>query len=76
MNKHDLHHEFPEYKEKIHELKTNNNHFRKLFDEYDIVEHNVHRIETGAEVSTDEVLNELRKKRVHLKDQLLVLLKK
>ncbi len=31
--KHDLVHELPEYKERIHELKMNNHHFSKLFNE-------------------------------------------
>ncbi len=31
---HDLLHEFPEYKNQIHDLKVNNHHFRRLFDEY------------------------------------------
>ncbi len=70
MEKHDLLHEFPQYREKIHELKTSNHHFRKLFDEYHEVTHEVHRIEQGAEATTDEVLNGLRLKRVHLKDEL------
>ena len=30
--KHDLAHELPEFKEKIHELKLSNRHFQKLFD--------------------------------------------
>lgn len=34
MEKHDLLHEFPEYQEKIHELIKENNHFKKLFDDY------------------------------------------
>ncbi|MBA4135475.1 MAG: GTP-binding protein, partial [Flavobacterium sp.] len=32
MEKHDLLHEFPQYQEKIHELKVSDAHFRKLFD--------------------------------------------
>lgn len=75
MRKHDLKNEFPEFKEKIHELKTNNHHFRKLFDEYDQVDHDIHRIESGAEATKDEVLNDLRKKRVRLKDEIYLLLK-
>ncbi len=75
MEKHDLVHEFPEQKEKIHELKTHNHHFRKLFDEYHEVNNEIHRIESGAEETTDKVLNDLRLKRVHLKDQLYTLLK-
>ena len=31
---HDLIHEFPELRERIHELKIGDAHFRKLFDEY------------------------------------------
>lgn len=70
MEKHDLRHEFPEQKEKISELKISNHHFKKLFDDYDAVDHDIHRIESGAEQTTDQVLNELRVKRVHLKDQI------
>lgn len=74
MNKHDLHHEFPEYENQIHQLKTSDNHFRKLFDEYHNVNNEVHRIETGAEATSDEALNKLRMQRVHLKDELYQIL--
>jgi len=74
MEKHDLNHEFPELVNKIHEFKVSNNHFRKLFDEYHDVNNDIHRIETEAEVTKDEVLNELRIKRVHLKDELYQIL--
>lgn len=75
MEKHNLIEEFPEYREKIHNLKVGDHHFRKLFNEYDDVNTEIHRIETGAEVTTDDVLNDLRMKRVHLKDQIFTLLK-
>ncbi|MFK5922439.1 MAG: DUF465 domain-containing protein [Verrucomicrobiota bacterium] len=74
MEKHDLIHEFPELKDKIHQLKTSDSHFRNLFEDYHETDHEVHRIETGAENTTDEILNALRKKRLHLKDQLFSLL--
>jgi uncharacterized protein len=74
MQKHDILHDFPELKEKVHELKTTNHHFRKIFDEYHEVDHQVHSIETGASVTTDEHLNELRKHRVHLKDEIFGIL--
>lgn len=76
MEKHDLIHEFPELKEKIHQLKVDDHHFRKLFDEYHEVDHGIHRIETGAENTADEILNELRKNRLHLKDELFGMLNK
>jgi uncharacterized protein YdcH (DUF465 family) len=72
---HDILHEFPEFKDKISELKTGNTHFRKLFDEYHEVDHAVHRAETDTEPTTDVHLNELRLKRVQLKDQIYALLK-
>ena len=31
---HDLVHEFPQLRDRIHELKGSDKHFRKLFDEY------------------------------------------
>lgn len=72
--KHDLIHEFPEYKDKIHELKTNNSHFATLFDQYHEVEHEVRRIEENIETTSDEYLEEQKKKRLHLKDQLFAML--
>jgi uncharacterized protein YdcH (DUF465 family) len=76
LAKHDLLHEFPEHSEKIHNLKMSDHHFRKLFEDYHDTDHHIHRIETGAESTTDEHLNELRSRRVHLKDQLYAYLTK
>jgi uncharacterized protein len=76
MDKHDILHEFPEFKEKIHELKVSDHHFRKLFDEYHELDHQVRRIETGVEATSDEHLTELRKHRVHLKDSIYAMLTK
>lgn len=73
--KHDLIHEFPEYKDKIHELKTTNDHFARLFAEYHEVEHEVRRIEEGNETTSDEYLEEKKKERLNLKDQLFAMLK-
>jgi uncharacterized protein YdcH (DUF465 family) len=75
MEKHDLRHEFPEYVDKIHDLKISDNHFKRLFDEYDEINKEIQRIETGIEPTSDQILNELRLKRVHLKDDLFNMLK-
>lgn len=75
MQNHDLKHEFPELEDKIHALKMSNNHFKKLFDEYHELNNEIHRVETGAESTSDEFLTQLRKKRVHLKDELYQMLK-
>lgn len=73
--KHDLLHEFPEYKDKIHELKLSNEHFAKLFAQYHEIEHEVRRIEEGVETTSDEYLEERKKERLNLKDQLYEMLK-
>lgn len=69
--KHDLVHELPEHRDTIHNLKMTNNHFARLFDEYHQVDHEVHRIETGVENTSDEYIEERKKARLHLKDELL-----
>ncbi len=69
--KHDLVHELPEHRDTIHNLKMTNNHFARLFDEYHEVDHEVHRIESGVENTSDEYIEERKKARLHLKDELL-----
>ncbi len=68
--KHDLVHELPEHRETIHQLKISNNHFSRLFDDYHKVDHEIHRIETGIETTSDDYLEGRKKQRLHLKDQL------
>ena len=76
IEKHDLHHEFPEFEQEIHQLKISDNHFAKLFKEYHEVDHEVHRIEQGVENTSDDYLESLKKQRLSLKDKLFVMLKK
>lgn len=76
MEKHDLHHEFPQFEQKIHDLKMSDNHFKRLFDEYHELNKEIYRIETGVENTSDEFLNKLRFKRVDLKDELYTILTK
>ena len=70
IEKHDLLHEFPEYRERIHALKLENNYFLRIFDEYHSIDREVRRIETEVEVSSDFYLEEKKKRRLLLKDRL------
>lgn len=72
--KHDLHHEFPEYHERIHELKTTNNRFSRLFDQYHEVDHEVRGIESNGGDTSDEYLEERKMVRLKLKDELYAML--
>ncbi len=76
IERHDLHHEFPDLTDEIHHLKMNDNHFARLFSEYHEVDHEVHRIEQGVENTSDEYLDGKKKQRLKLKDDLFAMLKK
>ena len=75
IEQHDLAHEFPEFKDAIHNLKMTNNHFARLFGEYQDVEKEVRRIEQDIELVSDEIAEDLKKKRLSLKDELYAMLK-
>lgn len=72
---HDLHHEFPEYNDKIRELKMNDGHFKKLFEEYDELAHEMVRIQQEIETPSDDFIETLKVKRLRLKDELYSMLK-
>lgn len=70
LQKHDLLNELPDNRDTIHTLKMNNAHFARLFDQYHTTDHDVHRIESGAENTSDAYLETRKLERLHLKDQL------
>lgn len=73
---HDLAHEFPEFKTRIHELKQSDHHFIRLYGECQAVAKEVFRIEEGIETPSDEYTEGLKKKCLKLKDDLYAILRK
>ena len=75
-----LHHplitELPEYRDDIHRLKTEDHHFRHLFDQYHEIDKEVARIGQEVEAASDARLEALKIKRLHLKDDLHAILRK
>lgn len=71
---HELHEEFSDQAEALHALKANDAHFAKLADDYHVTNREIHRIETEVEVASDDALEDLKKKRLLLKDQIAALL--
>ena len=71
---HELAEEFPDYKQKIHDLKVSDHHFARLADEYHKVNREIHRVEANGVNVADETYEELKKERLSLKDQLFQLL--
>lgn len=70
ITKHQLVIDFPEFAEKIHTLKMENAHFKKLFENYDELDHAIFNIESDAQPKSDEVLNKMRIERVKVKDEI------
>jgi hypothetical protein len=70
MERHDLLQEFPEYQDKIHRLKVEDEHFKELYDQYDELAHEIQKINTDVEVVTDEHAHELKAKLLFMKDEL------
>ena len=67
---HELADDFPEHAERIHELKQSDAHFAELVDEYHDVNRTVHRMETEVEPVATHTEEDVRKKRVELKDKI------
>jgi hypothetical protein len=65
--------EYPEYKDKIHEMKMSNAHFAKLLNEYHDVNKEILRIEKEIEAASDERLEDLKKKRLQLSDEMIAM---
>ncbi|MSP86642.1 MAG: GTP-binding protein [Methylotenera sp.] len=66
---HDLAHEFPEHREKIHSLKMGSTHFSKLFEVYHTATKEVKHLEgEGMSVTAQ------KKTRALLKDQLCAII--
>ncbi len=74
VDHHDLAHEFPEHKERIHALKMENAHFAKQFDAYHAVNKDIEALENNESPVADETLEELKKQRLELKDELYAML--
>ena len=71
---HSLLHEFPQLRERIHELKTSNPKFAGLYRQYDEIDKEIYRIEEEIETPSDTYTEDLKKRRVLLKDQLHTML--
>ncbi|MDZ7826090.1 MAG: YdcH family protein [Gammaproteobacteria bacterium] len=72
---HPLLSEFPEHRDRIHDLKTSDAHFRRLFDEYHELDKTLYRMDKDIEPASDTTMESLKTRRLALKDDLLGMLK-
>jgi len=56
-------------------LKMSNKHFANQFDKYHEIDQQVLRIEEGIENTSDEYLEELKKRRLAFKDELFAMIR-
>lgn len=71
---HGLHEEFPNDHARIHELKTNDKHFVGLTDRYHELNRSIHRVEAEVEPTSDDVLEDMKKQRLALKDEIAAII--
>lgn len=72
---HDLIHEFPELKERIHELKLSDVHFRRQFDAYHELTREVENMQNEVTPVATHTEEEAKLRRLRLKDELYRMLK-
>lgn len=67
---HELSEKFPDKTDQIHDLKMNDGHFSRLFDEYHELNRKIHRIEARGTDRSDDFMEDLKKQRIVLLDEL------
>lgn len=72
---HDLAHEFPEHLQKMRSLKASDAQFASLFAQYDADNNAITKYEQGGSAISDEALEELKKRRLNVKDKIYQILK-
>lgn len=72
---HELHDAFPGHADRIHALKEGNAHFARLAEAYHGLNREIHRAETDVEPMGDFALQDLRKRRLVLLDEIGAILR-
>jgi len=67
---------FPEYRDLISRLKVDDHHFARLFERHNELDHQILNMESGAIAASHDTIEQLKKEKLHLKDELYLLLKK
>ncbi|MDR2871812.1 MAG: DUF465 domain-containing protein [Xanthomonadaceae bacterium] len=67
---------FPEYRDLISKLKRSDRYFEKLFERHNELDHKISNLETGIEVDTSVSIEDLKKEKLKLKDEMLIVLQR
>ena len=67
---------FPEFRELITQLKTSDHHFSRLFDKHNEIDQQIKNMESHVASGTPVEVENLKKEKLALKDELYTILKK
>lgn len=71
---HSLYNDFPQYRDRIDQLKRESEDFARMAAEYHEIDHRIERLEKSGVPVADGTFEELKYRRLHLKDKLFQLL--
>lgn len=71
---HDLHAMFPGEATHLHALKLESGPFRALAERHNLLSREIARIESGLDAASDERLEELKRERVNLLDEVAAMI--
>jgi uncharacterized protein len=67
---------FPEYRDLITQLKGHDHHFTRLFDKHNALDQTIKNMEAGIEAGSQFQIEQLKKEKLLLKDELYEILRK
>ena len=67
---------FPEFRDLITQLKTEDAHFARLFEQHNDLDQRIKNIETHIKIGTPLEVKNLKKEKLRLKDEMYAILKK
>jgi hypothetical protein len=67
---------FPEYRDLITQLKGHDHHFTRLFDKHNALDQTIKNMEAGIEAAAQLQIEQLKKEKLLLKDELYEILRK
>jgi uncharacterized protein YdcH (DUF465 family) len=67
---------FPEFRDLITELKGRDPHFSRLFHQHNELDQEIKNMESGVVPAAPQAIEQLKKEKLLLKDQIYVILRK
>ncbi|MEG2048618.1 MAG: DUF465 domain-containing protein [Comamonas sp.] len=66
---------FPEFREQIADLRANDRHFSRLFEQHNVLDHEIKNLEDRRTASLHTEIEKLKKEKLLIKERLYTMLK-